>query len=197
VLNGNHFILEVFKFEVIITFDVSCEEECYLDPRQLTSLFSSWSEIVQDQRLSILLSPFFEPPVSSVSSLDALIEPSTSSLSDNSAHCMQQAFQNLICICIDILVSGVASSDLQYLVNPLTSEILVIDFTEARILSSDIAQSKESLPFYDKQLVNNFLSELRSQFPAIIRSTAEEYLQHEMRNKLKPISAYSFLFEDV
>lgn len=78
----------------------------------------------------------------------------------------QIATHNLIDICTDILAAGVASSDLQYLVDSSTGNVLVIDFTEARIIhDDDTVVTDNNTKFLNQLLAKNFISELRSNIP--------------------------------
>lgn len=180
-----------------------------------------------DKRVAILLTPLFEPKMGAEGSLSALssirqeIESSVSNeVSNNIAW---KATTNLVDACIAMLVAGVASSDLQFLTDPTSGDLLVIDMSEAvqlPILSSPtkitdpnvgtsiilhrvsgettVLNERLSLALSEKdmQLVRSFISELRSFFPRQLEQTADEYLQKKLHDKLHDMQAYSFLFEE-
>ena len=149
-----------------------------------------------EERIAIVLTPYFDAklPYTTYSSLSSLVEDSKVQM---------MATKNLIDICINMLETGVASSDLQYLVNSDTGEVLIIDLTEAvQIFISTsssnsnvlIKSSEEKNMEYNRLLTINFLSELRSNIPSNIN--LENYLDWKINEKLKSIPFYDFLFEN-
>ena len=181
-----------------------------------------------------MLAPYFNPPLGSIGSIDLLLQPSqpspllhidtvtstqhtttaTTATTSNKQISITAA-KNLIDTCLSTLVAGVASSDLQYLIDPSTGEVLLIDFTEAAILfpsttparptttsasaaSTSVDTNTVVVPLtdYQRQLVYNFISELQAAIPSSIYSEVEPYVRQAMRVKLGAIEQYAFLFTE-
>ena len=184
-----------------------------------------------------MLTPFFNPPSGSIGSIDLLLQPpllsslphidtvtstqyttTTTATTVTNKQIAITAAKNLIGICLSTLVAGVASSDLQYLIDPSTGDVLLIDFTEAAILlpattstspttttSTTTSASTAAvdtntvvvpLTDYQRQLVYNFISELQAAIPSSIYAEVEPYMRREMRVKLGAIGQYAFLFTE-
>mmetsp|Transcript_36291 Transcript_36291/g.36962 ORF Transcript_36291/g.36962 Transcript_36291/m.36962 type:complete len:296 (-) Transcript_36291:12-899(-) len=100
----------------------------------------------------ILMTPYV-PPESAVSSITAL---SSSPISSNEV--IKTAISNLIHILLDMLSTGVVSSDIQILVNKENGNILMIDMTEARIFPlTEISENELA--------IRNFISEILTMIP--------------------------------
>ena len=202
----------------------------YLLYRCLCLTKESIPNYTQD-RISLVLTPYFNPPSGSIGSLDLLLQPplsphtntapskhyTTTATTVTNKRIAITAAKNLIDICLSTLVAGVASSDLQYLIDPSTGEVLLIDFTEAAIIlpsttpttsaattSTSTASTAAStstgvvvpLSDYQRQLVYNFISELQAAIPTSIYSEVEPYTRREMRVKLGAIEQYASLFPE-
>lgn len=108
-------------------------------------------------RKMILLYPFFQSPKTSITSFKNTMEHDIT----------KRAVGNLVESMIQLVGSGVILTDLQYLVDPDTGDLLVIDVSEAQYLRPNDLFSRQ-------QLVASFASEVRMNIP-------DEYLSDAVR----------------
>jgi len=168
-----------------------CEAKCSLDD-------------FEEPRTALVLSPYF---LSDVGSLDQIISlDGVESLRKDTVTC---AWHSLVDSCISALAAGVASSDLQYLVD-MQGHTLILDLTEARILrfassssSSSIVEGATSTSTLlarelelEQQLARSFLGELRSNMPTSLGESGQVYLSKVISEKLSNKPFFRFLFEE-
>jgi len=103
-------------------------------------------------RVMIVLTPVVEDdPVASLSEINQ-------DLWKNSIH-------SIISTLIDILASNVITVDVQPLISKRTGDVLFIDFTEAKVISSTTSKSSSS-SFMDLALVSSFCNEMMALIPS-------------------------------
>ena len=111
---------------------------------------------------AIVMKPYFDNPSSTFDSL-------------KSTSIREKAVTRFIDIVADLLKTGIVSTDLQPLIDSNTGEVLLIDFSEAKLLSL----SETNLSSIDELSIQAFLSEALS----IIPSDSET--QHKARQQLQ------------
>lgn len=158
-----------------------------LEPYQIHAIERCWGEFPypddndaaqqQQQRIMVLLSPY--------------VSDSTSNIWDVQTKSNQiRAVQQLSETMIQLLARNVVTIDVQPLISKETGQVILIDFSEAQILSSSsssmspISSSSSTgtaYTFSDWTLLNNFVTEMMTLIPDEFRSVAEESIQKEVQ----------------
>jgi hypothetical protein len=122
-------------------------------------------------RTALLLSPFVERPVERIADL-------------KSDEARQRAVVGLADTVVQLLAARVATVDVQLLADSATGKPLLVDFTEARILQSDLELSSSA----DLALVSGFLSEADALVPdgPLRRRFAVRVMQALLQHPLDP-----------
>lgn len=85
---------------------------------------------------------------------------------------------------IEIILAGVVVTDLQFLADTMTGDVLLIDFTEARMIATG------NLQYIDKQAIQSFLSEAIAFIPEVMK---EEVYSSSQESVNKVQSMFPFL----
>lgn len=105
----------------------------------------SYVDETGSRRVMILLEPVMEGPIAA-------------SLSELSHQLQPHAIEMLVKVMIQILAANVAVTDVQILISQKTGDVLFIDFSEARVLSS-------AGTFIEQALLSNFVQEVSTLIP--------------------------------
>lgn len=152
----------------------------------------------KSQRSALVLTPYFSSDGPIFGSLDLLTERDHSRGSGVGAGvdtATSRAWRGLVDSCVRALAAGVASSDLQFLVDT-RGRLLVLDLTEARLLRLSPPATVDPAREQEQQLALSFLGELRSNMPAVLGDDGRAYLDMAISNTLSDKPFFQFLFEE-
>mmetsp|Transcript_14959 Transcript_14959/g.32204 ORF Transcript_14959/g.32204 Transcript_14959/m.32204 type:complete len:256 (+) Transcript_14959:643-1410(+) len=116
------------------------------------------------RRTMIVMEPFMDDSVASVSEI-------RKELREYSVSCIVRTL-------VQMLAAGVLTTDVQPLISRSTGEVVFIDMTEAKIISTSHA---ESLSFLDMALASSFCSEMIALIPEEYASIASRKLVDELK----------------
>jgi len=121
-----------------------------------------------DQRPGIILSPFVD--------------------SSSSSTLTYKSMTQLMRTCAQMIFAGYVTSDVQYLIDNITGDLTMIDFTEGTFINS-----LSNPTFHDVLAIQNFINEVKTNIPAKYLQTADDILNSEYNNftSMKPPNAVS------
>jgi hypothetical protein len=108
--------------------------------------------------------------------LEPVVDDAVSSMTDLSQMAARAATEKLMKTMAQMLVAGVVTTDVQPLISKSTGDLVLIDMTEATILSS----SDRELSDLDKALVGNFCNEVISNISGNLLEFASQVFYKEL-----------------